>query len=150
MVRAVLLAPTPHFRAFREFDLTETTVAYLLRFLRGEDSGMARIRSVFWDDLDKDFQSGEEREAFARESAQIQTVDRIINALNDAIVESGLSKAELARRLHTDPASLRRLLTSSQNPTIRTLVPVAAELGLEITVVPTKKRAAGAGARRLK
>lgn len=53
---------------------------------------------------------------------------------------AGLSKAELARSIQKEPATIRRLLSSdNSNPTLGTLAEFAAALGLRITVEPISK-----------
>lgn len=71
------------------------------------------------------------------ESVRIATIDRIVNTLDDAREAAGLSKAELARAIQVEPATIRRLFASAtSNPTLGTLAEVAAALGLRITVEP--------------
>jgi DNA-binding phage protein len=49
-----------------------------------------------------------------------------------------MSKAELARTIHKNPAAVRRLLTASGNPELRTVVAIAEALGAEVQIVPRK------------
>lgn len=63
-----------------------------------------------------------------------------MNAIDDAREAAGLSKAELARAIQKEPATIRRLLSSdNSNPTLGTLAELAAALGLRITVEPISK-----------
>lgn len=72
---------------------------------------------------------------FRRERARIDAIDRVVRALDDARNEQGLSKAELARRVGKRAEFLRRLFTAEQpNPTLETVVEIAAAMGLEISV----------------
>jgi transcriptional regulator with XRE-family HTH domain len=76
---------------------------------------------------------------YVRESVRIATVDAIMNALDDARLAEGLSKAALARAIGAEPAVVRRLFAAgnaSPNPTLGTLVDVAAALGLRIRLEP--------------
>jgi DNA-binding phage protein len=82
------------------------------------------------------------RSAFERERREIGVIDDIVNALDDLRAEHGLTKAELAREIGKNPASIRRLLTAPGNPELRTIVAIADALDAEIRVVP-RKRAAG-------
>ena len=93
--------------------------------------------SLFWRDLAEDLKDPEFLREYVATAIQISTVDRILNELEDAREASGLSKAELARAISANPASVRRLFSASDaNPTLGTLARVAAALGLRITVAP--------------
>ncbi|MCZ3389263.1 MAG: helix-turn-helix transcriptional regulator [Actinomycetia bacterium] len=95
---------------------------------------------VFWDDLARDLESPEFLRDYVVESMRIATVDSIVNAIDDAREAAGLTKAELARAIQKEPATIRRLLSSdNSNPTLGTLAEVAAALGLRITVEPLPK-----------
>ena len=75
---------------------------------------------------------------------RIATIDEVVNAIDDAREDSGSSKAELARAIQKEPATIRRLLSSdNSNPTLGTLAEVAAALGLRITVEPIPKSERG-------
>ena len=78
--------------------------------------------------------------AYAAESARIETIDAIINALDEAGSTEKLSKAALARAIGSDPSTVRRLLSSeSVNPTLSTIAEVAAALGMKVTLTPMSK-----------
>jgi DNA-binding phage protein len=78
--------------------------------------------------------------AYAAESARIETIDAIINALDEARSTEKLSKAALARAIGSDPSTVRRLLSSeSVNPTLSTIAEVAAALGMKVTLTPMSK-----------
>jgi transcriptional regulator with XRE-family HTH domain len=95
------------------------------------------MSGVFWDDLARDLEDPEFLRDYITESVRIATVDSIINALDDARESAGLSKAELARAIGSEPATVRRLFSSGNaNPTLGTLAEVAAALGLRISVEP--------------
>ncbi|MEN3122415.1 helix-turn-helix transcriptional regulator [Janibacter terrae] len=95
------------------------------------------MSSAFWDDLSRDLEDPEFRQAYIAESVRIATIDSVVNALDEAREAESLSKAELARALHTEPATMRRLFTSGgANPTLGTLAEVAAAVGMRITVEP--------------
>jgi transcriptional regulator with XRE-family HTH domain len=101
--------------------------------------------SVFWDDLAADLQDPEFLREYVGESVRIATVDALINGLDEAREAAGLSKAELARAINAEPATVRRLLASpSPNPTLGTLAEIAAALGLRVTLepMPAAERAA--------
>ncbi|MBC6468622.1 helix-turn-helix domain-containing protein [Actinomadura alba] len=95
--------------------------------------------SAFWSDLAADLEDPEFLRDYVRESVRIATVDSIINALDDARISEGMSKAELARAIGAEPAVVRRLFAagnSTPNPTLGTLVDLAAAVGLRIRVEP--------------
>ena len=93
--------------------------------------------SAFWDDLARDLEDPEFLREFVVESMRIATVDNVVNALDDAREAAGLSKAQLARAIQVEPATIRRLFASDKsNPTLGTLAEVAAALGMRITIEP--------------
>lgn len=94
-------------------------------------------QSLFWDDLARDLEDPEFLREYVVESVRIATIDRIVNALDDAREAAGMSKAEVARAVSASEPSIRRLFTGAQgNPTLSTVSEVAAALGLRITVEP--------------
>ena len=98
---------------------------------------MSTFRSRFWDDLVEDLQDPELLRAYIVESVRIETIDRLINKLDQARQADELSKAELARSISETPSVVRRLLSAGQrNPTIGTLAEVAAALGMRVTLEP--------------
>lgn len=100
-----------------------------------------RKRSAFWDDLARELEDPEFLREYVVESMRIATIDQVVNAIDDARTAAGLSKAELARAIQKEPATIRRLLSSdNSNPTLGTLAEVAAALGLRITVEPISER----------
>ncbi|GED97199.1 helix-turn-helix domain-containing protein [Gordonia crocea] len=75
--------------------------------------------------------------AYAAETARIEAIDSIINALDEARDTEKLSKAALARAIGSDASTVRRLLSSeSVNPTLSTIAEVAAALGMKVTLTP--------------
>jgi DNA-binding phage protein len=91
----------------------------------------------FWEDLAGDLEDPEFLREYITESVRIATVDAIINALDEARVSAGMSKADLARAIGAEPATVRRLFSASgSNPTLGTLAQVAAALGLRISIEP--------------
>jgi transcriptional regulator with XRE-family HTH domain len=98
---------------------------------------MTDRQSVFWDDLARDLEDPEFLRDYVVESVRIATVDGVINALDEAREAAGLSKADVARAINSNPAAVRRMLSSGRaNPTLGTLAEIAAALGLRITVEP--------------
>lgn len=94
-------------------------------------------RSAFWDDLAADLEDPEFLRDYVVESMRIATIDRLVNELDEAREAAGLSKAELARAIGAEPASIRRLFgTGHSNPTLGTLAEVASALGMRVTLTP--------------
>jgi DNA-binding phage protein len=74
---------------------------------------------------------------FARVGAEIRAVDDLIRAVDAARLGVGMSKADLARKVSTTPAAMRRLLTSGDaNPTFTTVLAVLEAVGLRFTILP--------------
>lgn len=98
---------------------------------------MSTAPTTYWDDLVEDLQDPEFLRAYITESLRVETVDRLVNDLDEARIALGLSKAELARAISAEPAVIRRLLSPGRrNPTIGTVAEVAAALGLRVALVP--------------
>jgi len=98
---------------------------------------MSGRQSVFWSDLARDLEDPEFLREYVVESVRIATIDAVVNALDDAREAAGLSKAELARAISSEPAVIRRLFSSpGVNPTLGTLAEVAAALGMRVTLEP--------------
>lgn len=81
----------------------------------------------------------EYRVEFERQQRAIAAIDEIVNRLDALREEHSLSKAELARAIDKNPASVRRLLTAKGNPELGTVVAMADALDADVVVVPRKK-----------
>ena len=93
--------------------------------------------SAFWDDLVRDLEDPDFLREYVAESVRIATIDRMVNELDAARQVAGLTKAELARAIGSEPATVRRLFSSGHvNPTLGTLAEVAAALGMRVTLEP--------------
>ena len=74
---------------------------------------------------------------YERVGAEILAVDDLIRLIDAERVDLGMSKADLARKVSTTPAAMRRLLTSGEaNPTITTVLDVLAAVGMRLTLLP--------------
>lgn len=94
-------------------------------------------RSIFWDDLARDLEDPEFLREYITESVRVATIDAIVNALDVARQSAGLSKADLARAIGAEPATIRRLFSAGEvNPTLGTLAEVATALGMRISIEP--------------
>jgi DNA-binding phage protein len=81
--------------------------------------------------------------AYAGARAEIDGVDELVRALDEARIAVGLTKAELARRIDAKPEVVRRLFTTDDpNPTMATVVKLATVLGLRFELVPRGPRKA--------
>jgi transcriptional regulator with XRE-family HTH domain len=93
--------------------------------------------STFWNDLAHDLEDPQFLREYVAQSIRIATIDRIVNELDAAREAAGLSKAELARAINSEPATVRRLFSAGQvNPTLGTLAEVAAALGMRVVLEP--------------
>jgi DNA-binding phage protein len=79
------------------------------------------------------------RAEFERVSREIKTIDAIVNTLDSLRATQGMSKAELAREIGKNPASVRRLLTAQSNPELRTVVAMADALDADLVIVPRSR-----------
>src|SRR6185312_12864289 len=84
-------------------------------------------------------ESPEFRAEFERQQREIAAVD---NTLDELRTERNLTKAQLAREIGKNEASIRRLLTAPVNPELRTVVALADALDADIRIVPRKRTAA--------
>jgi DNA-binding phage protein len=81
------------------------------------------------------------REAFERSQREIAIVDDLVNDLEALRDDQGMTKADLARAIGKDPAAIRRLLTASGNPELKTFVALANALDADVIVVPRRQKA---------
>lgn len=87
-------------------------------------------------------ESPEFRAEFERQQREISAIDAVINTLDALRTERNLTKAQLAREIGKNEASIRRLLTAPVNPELRTVVALADALDADIRIVPRKRTAA--------
>lgn len=96
---------------------------------------VANETDLFWKDLTEELKDPEFLRTYILESMRIATIDRIINSLDDARLEAGMSKADLARAISAQPSVVRRLFSSPKtSPTLGTLAEVAAALGMRVVL----------------
>ena len=89
------------------------------------------------------------RTAYTKARREIDAVDQIVRALDAARIDAGISKAELARAISAKPEIVRRLFTTTtSNPTLATVVKLAAALGRKLELVPAKRPSTSRAARR--
>jgi DNA-binding phage protein len=76
-------------------------------------------------------------EAYREARAEIDATDTLVRVLDEARKRMGLSKADLARKIQAKPEILRRLFTmEGPNPTMSTVLKIAAALGYHLEFVP--------------
>jgi ribosome-binding protein aMBF1 (putative translation factor) len=88
--------------------------------------------------LDERLQDPEFRREYEASRRQVDQVDAVVRALDRLRVDTGLSKAELARRIGKNPAAVRRLFSAAANPELATVAAIAAVLDAEIKIVPNE------------
>jgi ribosome-binding protein aMBF1 (putative translation factor) len=80
-------------------------------------------------------------EDYKQARAEIDAIDQIVRALDNAREQLGLSKADLARAISAKPEIVRRLFTAeAPNPTLSTVVKVAIALGYKLELVPSPEK----------
>lgn len=89
----------------------------------------------------------EYRAEYERFRRQVEQIDAVVNALDELRERAGMSKAELARRIGKDPASIRRLFSAEVNPELKTVAAIADALDAEVLV---RRRSAGGRGRRVR
>jgi DNA-binding XRE family transcriptional regulator len=80
------------------------------------------------------------RAEFEKASREIKAIDAIVNELDGLREAHGMTKAELAREIDKNPASVRRLFTAPANPELRTIVAMADALDADVVIVPRPRR----------
>jgi transcriptional regulator with XRE-family HTH domain len=98
---------------------------------------MTETRGAFWAILEQEIKDPEFAREFFKDGLYIQSIDQLINDLDERRVELGLSKAKLAETLGVEPANVRRLFSRGpKNPTLTTMVDIAFGLGMKLQLVP--------------
>jgi DNA-binding XRE family transcriptional regulator len=83
----------------------------------------------------------ETRAEYERARREIEQIDAVIRSLDRLRKDAGLSKAELARRVGRNPASIRRLFTAEQvRPELPLIVSIANALDASIQITPHATR----------
>jgi hypothetical protein len=101
---------------------------------------MKKATTVFWDELTEELKDPQFAALFYLETERIQMIDSIINQLDDLRIEANVSKVELARRMQSEPANVRRLFSAMKsNPTAATIVDIALALGYQLKLEPLPK-----------
>jgi DNA-binding XRE family transcriptional regulator len=75
------------------------------------------------------------RTEYERARSDIEQIDAVIRSLDELREEAGMSKAELARRVGRNPASIRRLFTAEQaRPELPLIISIANALDASIEI----------------
>jgi DNA-binding XRE family transcriptional regulator len=86
------------------------------------------------------------RAEYERARHEIEQIDAVIRSLDELREDAGMSKAELARRVGRNPASIRRLFTAEQaRPELPLIVSIANALDANVEIKarrrkPTRRR----------
>lgn len=79
------------------------------------------------------------RDAYERTRCEIEQIDAVIRSLDQLREDAGMSKAELARRVGRNPASIRRLFTAEHaRPELPLIVSIANALDASVEIAPHK------------
>lgn len=98
--------------------------------------------------LEQRMNDAEYRAAYEHASREIAQIDAVMRMLDKLRADAGMSKAQLAREIDKNPASVRRLFTSEVNPELKTVVAIADVLGAEIIVRKRPSRPRRVSSRR--
>jgi transcriptional regulator with XRE-family HTH domain len=83
------------------------------------------------------------RGEYERAHREIELIDTLIRSLDELRESAGMSKAELARRVGRNPASIRRLFTAEQvRPELPLIVSIADALNARIEIKVRSKKSA--------
>lgn len=100
-------------------------------------------KSSFDRRFDRWMQDPEFADSYQLHRARIDAIDTLMRALDEERERQKMTKADLARRIEAEPASVRRLFTEARpNPQIGRLVDMAHELGFEIKVKRRRRKTA--------
>jgi ribosome-binding protein aMBF1 (putative translation factor) len=95
-----------------------------------------RTKTGFDKFFDQQMASPSFAKAYGESRSEIDAVDQLVRRLDEARLELGVSKAELARAISAKPEIVRRLFTTeSPNPTLGTVVRLANALGYKLELV---------------
>jgi len=79
--------------------------------------------------------------AYKEARTGIDSVDAFMRSIENARATAGVSKAKLAQLTGTQPAAMRRLLTTdAPNPTLSTVMSILKSLGYGLALVPNRPK----------
>ena len=81
------------------------------------------------------------RAEYERARGEIEQIDTVIRSLDELRQDAGMSKAELARRVGRNPASIRRLFTAEQaRPELPLIISIANALDANVEIKARSRR----------
>jgi ribosome-binding protein aMBF1 (putative translation factor) len=81
----------------------------------------------------------DDRRRYERKKRTIVLTRQLLMRIDEERERTGLSKAELARRIGASPSVVRRLFTSEgSNPTLRTVIEMLDELGIDLELTSSR------------
>jgi DNA-binding XRE family transcriptional regulator len=84
------------------------------------------------------------RAEYERARSEIEQIDAVIRSLDELREDAGMSKAELARRVGRNPASIRRLFTAElARPELPLIISIANALDASIEIKRRPRRSNG-------
>jgi DNA-binding XRE family transcriptional regulator len=84
------------------------------------------------------------RAEYERTRREIEQIDAVIRSLDELREDAGVSKAELARRVGRNPASIRRLFTAEQaRPELPLIISIANALNASVEIKRRQRRSNG-------
>jgi DNA-binding XRE family transcriptional regulator len=104
---------------------------------------MAKLLDIsYYDSRRRDWLADESTRAeYERARHEIEQIDAVIRSLDQLREHAGMSKAELARRVGRNPASIRRLFTAEQaRPELPLIISIANVLDASIEIKPRSRR----------
>ena len=109
-----------------------------------------RVRKTGFEEFfDEQMKSPSLARSYAKARAEVDAIDAMVRALDATREKSGMTKAGLAASIEARPEVVRRLFTQKNpNPTLSTLIRVAAVLGYRIELVRDTRRGRGHGRAR--
>jgi DNA-binding XRE family transcriptional regulator len=102
------------------------------------------LDTSFYDRRRRDWLADDDARAeYERTRREIDQIDAVIRSLDELRENAGMSKAELARRIGRNPASIRRLFTAEQaRPELPLIVSIADALDASIEIKPRSRSSA--------
>jgi DNA-binding XRE family transcriptional regulator len=89
------------------------------------------------------------RAEYERARQEIEQIDAVIRSLDALRENAGISKAELARRVGRNPASIRRLFTAAQaRPELPLIISIANALDASVEIKPRASSRSSSGEQR--
>lgn len=86
---------------------------------------------------------GDTRAEYERARREIEQIDTVIRSLDELRQDACMSKAELARRVGRNPASIRRLFTAEQaRPELPLIVSIANALDANVEIKARSRKPA--------